>query len=93
MDFQQDMQQKCSPEGRDCIKKHSTETFNCSTTCEGIYADVQCTEEREPDEIKTLKITKLIAQYEKYKKQKVQHFVFDASANLTAFGKLSELKM
>ena len=38
-------------------------------------------------------IKKLINQYEKYKKQKVQHFVFDASAESTAFGKQSELKM
>ena len=92
MDFEQDMK-KCTPEGRDCINKRSTESFNCSPTCEGVYADVQCTEEREPEERKTVKITKLINQYEKYKKQKVQHFVFDASAASTAFGKLSELKM
>ena len=31
---------KCSPEGRDCIENSSTCTFNCSVTCEGIYADV-----------------------------------------------------
>ena len=31
----------CSPTGRDCIERNSTRSFNCSTTCEGIYADVQ----------------------------------------------------
>ena len=31
----------CKPRGRDCIEKNSAETFNCSTTCVGIYADVQ----------------------------------------------------
>ena len=31
----------CNPRGRDCIEKNSAETFNCSTTCVGIYADVQ----------------------------------------------------
>ena len=31
----------CDPKGRDCIEKNSAETFNCSTTCVGIYADVQ----------------------------------------------------
>ena len=31
----------CSPTGRDCIERNSTKSFNCSTTCEGIYADVQ----------------------------------------------------
>ena len=30
----------CDPKGRDCIEKNSTKSFNCSTTCEGIYADV-----------------------------------------------------
>ena len=35
---------KCSPEGRDCIEKKSTSTFNCSVACEGIYADVQWVE-------------------------------------------------
>ena len=30
----------CDPKGRDCIEKYSAETFNCSTTCVGIYADV-----------------------------------------------------
>ena len=84
---------KCCPEGRDCIQKHITKNFNCSTTCEGVYADVQCTEEREPEERKTAKITKLVNEYEKYKKQKVQHFVFDASAASTEFGKLTKLKM
>ena len=31
----------CSPKGRACIERNSTRSFNCSTTCEGIYADVQ----------------------------------------------------
>ena len=35
----QDME-KCSPKGRDCFEKHSSQTFNCSATCEGVYADV-----------------------------------------------------
>ena len=30
----------CDPKGRDCIEKNSAETFNCSTTCVGINADV-----------------------------------------------------
>ena len=31
----------CDAKGRDCIENNSAETFNCSTTCSGIYADVQ----------------------------------------------------
>ena len=33
--------QICDPNGRDCIEENSAETFNCSTSCTGIYADVQ----------------------------------------------------
>ena len=35
---------KCNPEGRDCIEKKATSTFNCSIACNGIYADVQWVE-------------------------------------------------
>ena len=40
LSFRQDLEM-CSPKGRDCIERNSTRSFNCSTTCEGIYADVQ----------------------------------------------------
>ena len=33
--------QICDAKGRDCIESISAGTFNCSTTCSGIYADVQ----------------------------------------------------
>ena len=32
---------KCSPKGRDCFERNFPRTFNCSATCEGVYADVQ----------------------------------------------------
>ena len=31
----------CDAKGRDCIEKNSSKTFNCDTTCVGVYADVQ----------------------------------------------------
>ena len=31
----------CDIKGRDCIEKNSSETFECNTTCTGIYADVE----------------------------------------------------
>ena len=31
----------CDVKGRDCIEKNSPKTFDCNTTCVGIYADVQ----------------------------------------------------
>ena len=32
---------RCSPKGRDCIGAKSTQSFNCSFTCEGVHADIQ----------------------------------------------------
>ena len=40
LSFRQDME-ICGLTGRDCIERNSTKSFNCSTNCEGIYADVQ----------------------------------------------------
>ena len=37
--------------GRDYIERNLTTTFNCSTTCEGIYADVQWVEKKMEEEI------------------------------------------
>ena len=31
----------CDVKGRDCIEKNSPKTFDCNTTCTGIYADVE----------------------------------------------------
>ena len=36
----------CGPTGRDCIEGNSAKSFNCSTTCQGIYADVQWLEKK-----------------------------------------------
>ena len=36
---------KCSPNGRDCVERNSALSFNCNTTCEGIYAGVEWEEE------------------------------------------------
>ena len=48
----------CDVKGRDCIEKNSSKTFECNTTCSGIYADVEWVgknieEEFEDDDIET----------------------------------------
>ena len=48
----------CDLKGRDCIEKNSSKTFDCNTTCTGIYADVEWVgknieEEFEDDDIET----------------------------------------
>ena len=35
----------CGPKGRDCIERNSSLSFNCSVSCEGVYADVQWAKE------------------------------------------------
>ena len=35
--------------GRDCIEKNSSLDFNCSSTCDGLYADVQWVDEETED--------------------------------------------
>ena len=42
----------CGPKGRDCIERNSTKSFNCSTTCEGIYADIQWIGKKIEEEMK-----------------------------------------
>ena len=42
----------CGPRGRDCIEKAIGQDFNCSVSCEGIYADVQWLGISNGDEVK-----------------------------------------
>ena len=48
----------CDTKGRDCIEENSAKTFECNTTCTGIYADVEWVgknveEDFEDDDIET----------------------------------------
>ena len=62
---------KCSPKGRDCFERNFFHTFNCSATCEGVYADVQweddpiMNEEDVREEMETLD-KKLMRTYKMY---------------------------
>ena len=92
--------QKCGPEGRNCIEKHSTLVFNCSLTCEGIFADtlhlgLDKVERNMKDsfskngaELDEKKFEKLVSEYKNFKKENCQHFRFNSEANLTLFGEL-----
>ena len=62
----------CDLKGRDCIEANSAETFNCSTTCVGIYADVQFKEkllQEERDGEETEKTIKLTGKGEEFERQ------------------------
>ena len=45
----------CDTKGRDCIEENSAETFNCSTTCVGIYANIQWVAFNDNEEINNVK--------------------------------------
>ena len=42
----------CDAKGRDCIEKNSSKTFECNTTCAGIYADVEWVGKNIEEELK-----------------------------------------
>ena len=88
----------CSQEGRDCIEMNANQNFNCSISCEGIYADVQWTEEalntnKEDEEDATNgqslsgkdNLRRLIKEYKELKKN-VRHIRFDNAANRSNYG-------
>ena len=86
--------------GRDCIEQKSNQNFGCNVNCEGIYADVQRIEDDRVEgyEKDTLQhkankklISKLVGEYNAYKKSKLLRFRFSSKASSTMFGK-SELK-
>ena len=80
----------CDEKGRDCIERSSTNTYNCSTTCVGIYADVQQEDvglKGGAADSEQYKI--LVAEYRKFKENNVKHFKFNLSANSKEFGELS----
>ena len=78
---------KCDLEGRDCIANKSSLTFDCLTSCDGIYADiVQWTDPVSMGVRPT--IQPLITEYETFKQSNVRHFEFDTKAATSNFGML-----
>ena len=86
----------CTPKGRDCIEANSTSMFNCSTTCVGIYADVQWEEKQMGDlvqdegkmgrgkEIDREKFKEMVLEYKRFKNGEMKHFRFSTTG--TVFG-------
>ena len=78
---------KCGPEGRDCIEQNSAETFNCSMTCDGMYADINWKDGKMKDEKDREKYTMLESEYQNFKKERVKHFRFSPLSFESNFGK------
>ena len=79
---------KCGPGGRDCIEKNSAETFNCSMTCEGMYADISWKAAEVKIEKDKEKYEELSSEYMNFKREYVKHFEFSSETSLSMYGKL-----
>ena len=63
-------------------------TFNCSVSCEGIYADVEWFKDNKGNGRDKLKYKRLISEYNTFKRNIVQHFKFVPANDSTMFRKL-----
>ena len=72
--------------GRDCIANKSSLTFDCQTSCDGIYADIA----KWTEPLDT--IQPLISEYDTFKENIVRHFIFNTSSASTNFGRCKILK-
>ena len=78
---------KCTPRGRDCIEKNSAQTFNCSMTCNGMYADIHWKAAEMKNEMDKKKYTELSSEYMNFKRKNVKHFAFSSATPWSLFGK------
>ena len=77
-------QEHCGPEGWDCLENNAKSNFSCMVTCQGIYADVQVLTEQTPagkEKMEDMeKVSRLLEQYNEFKKKNLPNFRFNASA-------------
>ena len=80
---------------QDCLETNAAETFNCSVSCQGIYADVEWSDEKvieekvkkeNGEELDRAKLLKLLEEYQENKKQYVRNFKFTANPDSSTFG-------
>ena len=77
----------CGPQGRDCIEKNLTKTFDCSFACEGVYADIHWKDAGMKNELDKDKYAALSSEYVNFKRDNVKHFAFSSAAHSNMFGK------
>ena len=98
----------CNPKGRSCIEKWTSENFNCSDTCSGIFVDIEWEEDDiltgesgltnndegvagkgkgKGDLLNRKMFARLVEEYVAFKRNRVQHFRYDAEADSTNYGK------
>ena len=91
-DSSQDERPICLPPGRDCFNRLAHQTFNCSVSCDGTYADIERVEEGivaaqigdHEEEMNALQL--LVKEYEDYKKRYTESLMFNATASFSNYG-------
>ena len=78
---------KCNLQGRDCFQENWNATFNCQTSCQGIYADIVQWGDRGIIETMKDMMKPLFEEYKTFKQKQIRHFGFNATACSTMFGK------
>ena len=78
---------KCGPEGRDCIGKNSAETFNCSMSCKGMYADTNWKAADMENQMDKEKYVELSSEYVNFKREFVKQFEFTSATPSSMYGK------
>ena len=80
---------------QDCLETDASKIFNCSVACQGIYADVEWSDEKvigekakkeNGEELDKAKLLKLVEEFQENKKRYVRNFKFTADPNSSTFG-------
>ena len=80
----------CDFGGRDCMEGNHTLTFNCSATCQGVYADVDWVETEMQgwwEKNENLNLHEMVEKYQRYKRENLINIRFNATKASSKYGK------
>ena len=78
----------CRPKGWDCVEENANKNFSCMASCEGIYADVQILKEGSAETQEDMeKISRLVNQYNEFKKNILPNFLFNPEKRTSEYSK------
>ena len=76
----------CAPHGLDCYESLKYVDSNCTTSCEGLYADLQVVEDSYEEAEDSLAFQTMVKQYMDYKSSLLQNIEFNPEKTSTNFG-------
>ena len=75
----------CSPSGLDCYRSTSADTYNCTTTCEGVFADVVHINDADRQVQDQAKIDMMVAAYDTEKQAFASNLYFTNTGNESSY--------